>query len=102
MNLLLIYVVYSLKGVVFASQTYPVSEGQSVSDSKHQVESDGNGWCSHRTNYSMIIKTNESIADKAVFLKFLTGKTKEDCLQSCCSLQDCNLAVYENKVITFF
>ncbi|XP_064599597.1 uncharacterized protein LOC135466152 [Liolophura sinensis] len=47
--------------------------------------------------YSVIIKTNESIADKAVFLDFLTGKTKEDCLQSCCSLSDCNLAVYENK-----
>lgn len=60
-------------------------------------DSSGNS-CTYRQNSSLIIRSKKSLENGAAFLKSATHLSSEDCATKCCYTQNCNLAVYEDKV----
>ena len=55
--------------------------------------------CNYRENSSMIIKSKTSLDKGAFYLKNAFGLSAKECVEKCCYTQNCNLAVYEDKVL---
>lgn len=55
--------------------------------------------CNYRENSSMIIKSKTSLNNGAFYLKNAFGLSAKECVEKCCYTQNCNLAVYEDKVL---
>ena len=56
--------------------------------------------CEFKDEPNTIIKTHESLEAGAHFIENIdTISTKEECEQHCCESENCNLAVFKEKVI---
>ncbi|KAK3593443.1 hypothetical protein CHS0354_020206 [Potamilus streckersoni] len=54
--------------------------------------------CAFNSSHSTIIKTKESMQNGAKFLKNIKGiACAQRCVEECCNLDDCDVAVYEEK-----
>lgn len=68
----------------------------------HKTISDSSGnSCSYRQNSSLIIRSKTSLENGAAFLRNANHLSAEECARKCCYTQNCNLAVYEDKVYMY-
>lgn len=79
-----------------------LENGQSDKVLADSMEDTLGNLCQYRPNASLIIRSKASINNGAAFLKSFSEKTREECVNSCCYTQGCNLVIYENKVCTSF
>jgi hypothetical protein len=46
-----------------------------------------------------IIRTHDSVDGGATFINSQIGNSREDCMEECCAISNCNVAVFKEKVL---
>ena len=54
--------------------------------------------CTYNFQNGTIIRTHDSIEAGATFINSQIGISREECTSECCSVDNCNIAVFKEKV----
>ena len=72
--------------------------GYSETDLDHLDRELDDEQCTYNFQNGTIIRTHDSIEAGATFINSQIGISREDCTTECCSVANCNIAVFKEKV----